>query len=52
MNYSIISIDSSNPPIIKVLDIKISIPLVGEIEILYGEEISKIANMSKYFIIL
>jgi hypothetical protein len=33
-------------------DIKLSIPLAGEIEILSGEEISKIANMSLYSIFM
>jgi hypothetical protein len=33
-------------------DVKISIPLTGEIEILSGEEINKIANMSLYFLFM
>jgi len=53
--YSMFNIfsGSSNPPkIIKMNDVKLSIPLVGEIEILSGEEISKIANMSLYSIFM
>jgi hypothetical protein len=33
-------------------DVKLSIPLAGEIEILSGEEMSKIANISLYSIFM
>ena len=43
----------SNPlKIIKMNDVKLSIPLAGEIEILSGEEIGKIANISLYSIFM
>jgi hypothetical protein len=53
--YSMFNIfsGSSNPPkIIKMNNVELSIPLAGEVEILSGEEISKIANMSLYSIFM